>query len=114
MKTFNELYDYCQNAERDSVGMAFPFAGKKNVAYHIYALKQEMNICINDMPVAKFIFYPDNNVVVMYPVDEKGVVNYEESPCRRNMSSTIDGTGWEAFVDPRHLGIKEILRDHVV
>lgn len=79
MKNFYTLYYYIQCADRDDVGVHYPLSGNEDVTFHIYENYKQLNICIDDNPVAVFIFDIKEQRVKMYRVI-KGYADYDSEP----------------------------------
>ena len=114
--TFATLYDYIQEAERNSVGFHFPFKNEYTF-FHIYDNKVQMNLNVDDYPVAVFLFRPDENTVRLVHVNENYCAMYNEEPqCVLSMSTPIscihdNPEGWFRYFGDYGEVIKEILRD---
>ena len=85
-----DLYEYIQVAEREDDGIHFPFENCKDVAFHIYNGRKQVNICVNDRDgyltsICNIIFTEDD-VLVVSVID--GIANYD-SPERYIKESSI-------------------------
>lgn len=114
--TFRTLYDYVQQADREEFGYHFPFgrdqAGVK-VFFHIYEGRMQMNLNLNDMPKAVFLFYPNEQTVRLVTVNESGVADYSSAQKLVSFDHQIsDGHGgWESYFGEVGGAVKETLRD---
>lgn len=113
LMNFGTLYQYINQAERDDVGVHHPFDENNKVTYHIYNGKRQFNINIDDMPVAIFIFNPDENLVAFIDV-KNGYADYD-SPVKSVPFDYPIGNMYmfrEVFGDKGPM-IMEILRDQM-
>lgn len=77
-KTFKDLYDYIQTAERDEVGMhqtKIP-----SLTFHIYESKKEMNIGVgldtNGFAILKGKIYFEDDRIMIYRISN-GITDYD-------------------------------------
>ena len=79
IKTFKDLYEYVQEAERDDTGM---HNINESLTFHIYEGRREMNIGLDKdeygfpVLVNKIIFHEDENIASIYEIN-KGRTNYD-------------------------------------
>lgn len=73
--TFEALFNYINQAERNDVGEHYPFKDNHSIMYHIYENKRQLNVNINGIPVAVFLFFTDENKVALINV-ENGIAKY--------------------------------------
>ena len=98
--TFQNLYDYIQDAGVDNVGRHYPFEGVDDWFFHIYSntpVKRQVNINKNDMPVTAILFNPEEDKVTLVHVSAPGIASYDDASkkCTLPMSAGMWEGNWE-------------------
>ena len=118
--TFRDFMDYIRCADKDECGMHFPF-NDKEIAFHIYAGRNQVNICKKNCwgaydSVYNFIFDSEAEMVNVYPVNNH-YVDYNH-PINININNSVTDrnnvTGyWETGIIRMDSYVAEIIRDSV-
>lgn len=104
---FRDLYNYIQKAERDYYGYHFPFNDDKNILFHIYEGRRQVNICKFQQckfqqeaiyySLVNFVFEPEEELIKIIKVNEKLVADYD-NPMIISWDTPINGNLWKLFI----------------
>lgn len=81
--TFGDLYEYIQTADRNEFGYHYAFGNNKDIVFHIYENRRQVNICFlddNNIHTSKLniIYDPECSLVTVVPV-ENGIALYDNA-----------------------------------
>ena len=115
-RTFNDFYEYIQKIERNEFGYAFPFKGNKDIAFHIYEGKRQVNINKKDdngnyKSILNIIYDPEEGTVSLINVSENGVADYN-NPVTIPIDSPLYGSVIYERLD-NHLEAVIIIKDAI-